>query len=367
MTGPTSRDAHADAWLGLALVPGLLPAAGLRLAAALGGPDAVLAASPAALASLGVAGDLAAQIGGARAAAARERERLDRAGAGLLAWSDDGYPERLRHIAEPPLALMMRGGLAADELAVAVVGSRRAGEYGRRVAHELASDLARAGITVVSGLATGIDAAAHRGALAGDGRTVGVMATGIDRVYPAWHRALAADVASHGALVTEFPCTTPPLQFHFPQRNRIISGLTVGTVVVEAAERSGSLITARCALEQGREVFAVPGPVGTPHHAGCHRLIQHGAKLVTTVEDVLDEIAPGLRARLRTVRARRAEAALSSEERTLLAALGDDAAHVDDVVRRSGQPAALVLERLLALELRGVVAQRPGMRFARAA
>src|SRR5262249_38012606 len=151
-----------------------------------------------------------------------------------------------------------------------------------------ACGLAQAGITVVSGLATGIDAAAHRGALDGGGTTVAVMATGIDRVYPAWHAGLARDITARGALLTEFPCGAPPLQFHFPQRNRIIAGRAVGTVVVEAAERSGSLITAEFALEQGREVFAVPGPVGMPHHRGCHRLIQQGATLVTSVDDVLD-------------------------------------------------------------------------------
>ena len=173
-------------------------------------------------------------------------------------------------------------------------------------------------------------------------------------------------IARSGALLTEFPAGTPSLQFHFPKRNRIISGLTVGTVVVEAAERSGSLITAELAVEQGREVFAVPGPIGTPQHRGCHRLIQGGAKLVTSVDDVLDEIAPALIERLRRVRAAAATAMLAPEERSLVDALAQGALHVDELVRRTRVDAGRTLETLLALELRGVVAQRPGMRFERA-
>ena len=246
------------------------------------------------------------------------------------------------------------------------MGSRRAGEYGRGVAVDLAKGLAQAGLTVVSGLAAGIDGAAHRGALDGGGRTLAVMGTGIDRVYPSWHRGLAREIARSGALLTELPVGTPSLQFHFPRRNRIISGLTVGTVVVEAAERSGSLITAELAVEQGREVFAVPGPIGTPQHRGCHRLIQGGAKLVTSVDDVLDEIAPALIERFRRVRAAAATATLAPEERTLVDALGAGTLHVDELVRRTRVEAGRALETLLALELRGVVAQRPGMRFERA-
>jgi DNA processing protein len=358
MTG-SPRTAPADAWLALALVEGLPARRALELASSLGGPDAVLDAGP----GLGL-GRAVAGLAGARDRARRELENLDRLGARAVGWTDPTYPERLRAIADPPLVLFVRGTLDPDDcLAVAVVGARRAGEYGRRVATELAEGLAQAGITVVSGLAAGIDGAAHRGALGGGGRTVAVMATGIDRVYPSWHAALARDIASHGALLTEFACGAPPLQFHFPQRNRIIAGLAVGTVVVEAAERSGSLVTAGYAVEQGREVFAVPGPVGMPHHRGSHRLIQQGAGLVTSVDDVLEALAPALRARVAAVRAAAATAALSADERRVLAALGPAAAHIDAIVPRSGMAAGRVLETLLALELRGLVEQRPGMRF----
>jgi DNA processing protein len=367
MTGDRRTTAtDADAWLALALVDGLPARKAFELAGTCGGPAAALAASPDALRGGGLRDDLHAKLRAAPAAARRERGEAARLGAAVVTWADAGYPARLRAIADPPLALFVRGALTADdELAVAIVGARRAGEYGRRVAGEIARGLAQVGITVVSGLATGIDAAAHRGALDGGGRTLAVMATGVDRVYPAWNRDLARDVVDRGALVTEFRAGTPSLQFHFPQRNRIIAGLTVGTVVVEAAERSGSLITAEFAVEQGREVFAVPGPIGTPHHAGSHRLIRQGATLVTRVEDVLDALAPSLRARLAAARAADEAASLSPVERQVLDHLGDEGAHVDEVVARAGIGAGDALETLLALELRRLVAQRPGMRFAR--
>jgi DNA processing protein len=318
------------------------------------------------LRAAGLRDDVIARLRTARARAAAERAEAAREQVDVVLWDAAGYPSRLRTIADPPLALFVRGTLDPEPaLAVAIVGSRRASEYGRRVARELAEGLAGVGITVVSGLAAGVDGAAHAGALDAGGRTIAVMATGIDLVYPAWHRGLARDIARRGALVTEFRRGTPSLQFHFPQRNRIISGLTVGTVVVEAAERSGSLITAEYALEQGREVFAVPGPIGMPQHRGCHRLIREGAALVTSVEDVLETLAPALRASLAGVRATAEEATLTSVERRILGELGDDTGHVDEIVARAGLAPAVVLETLLALELRGLVAQRPGMRFLR--
>ena len=366
MTGAPTTAAHVDAWVALALVEGLTARTALDLATRLGGPEAVLSASAAVLTAMGVGAKAVASLGTARSRAARERDLLAGLGATVVTRDDPAYPIRLRAIEDAPLALFVRGTLdPADELAVAVVGSRRASEYGRGVAVELARGLAQAGLTVVSGLATGIDGAAHRGALDAGGRTLAIMATGIDRIYPSWHRGLAHEIARSDALLTELPAGTPSLQFHFPKRNRIISGLTVGTVVVEAAERSGSLITAELAVEQGREVFAVPGPIG-PHHRGCHRLIQGGAKLVTSVEDVLDEIAPALTARVRAARLSAAAAALAPEERSVVEALADGVLHVDELVRRTQADPGRTLETLLALELRGLIAQRPGMRFERA-
>jgi DNA processing protein len=365
MTGPSRTAAHDDAWLALALVDGLSPRNALDLTGLLGDPTAVLTAPRGLLASLGVAADVAARIATARERALREREAIGRAGTSIVTWAHPAYPDRLRTIAEPPLVLFVRGGIEpADDPAVAVVGARRASDYGRRIAEELGRGLAQAGLTVVSGLAAGIDGAAHRGALAVGGRTLAVMATGIDRVYPSWHRDLAREIEAHGALLTEFACGTPPLQFHFPRRNRIISGLSVGTVVVEAAEQSGSLITAGCANEQGREVFAVPGPIGEAQHRGCHRLIQQGAKLVTSVDDVLDEIAPALKARVAAARAAAARVDLGPDEHALLGVLADGALHVDEIVVRTALDSSVALGILLALELRGLVEQRPGMRFA---
>jgi DNA processing protein len=355
----------ADDWLGLALVPGLTPAMAIALSGRLGGPGAVLAASPATLRAHGLRERVTERVAGAGALARRERERTTLAGAAVVTWDDPAYPARLRTIADPPLALFVRGALGDCEQAVAVVGARRAGEYGRRTAHALATALAQAGLVVVSGLAAGIDGAAHRGALAGGGRTIAVMATGVDEVYPAWHRELAADVAAHGALVTEFPMGTPALPHHFPQRNRVVSGLALGVIVVEAADGSGSLITARYALEQGRDVFAVPGPIGDGRHRGSHRLLQQGATLVTGVEDVLEALAPATLARLGAQRASAGLAGLSAAERCVFDAIGDDGAHVDEISTRAARAAGESLETLLALELRGLVEQRPGARFVR--
>ena len=371
MGAPTHTEPLDDAalaWLALALVPELLPRRAFALVEHFGTPRAVLEAPAAALAAAGVRPAAVASIGRAAGRARAETRRLAAAGATLVAWSDDAYPPALRHIAQPPLVLAVRGSLdGPDQPAIAIVGARRASDYGRRMAEELGRRFAEAGVTVVSGLAAGIDAGAHRGALSAGGRTVAVFGTGIDRVYPRWHRELAGGIAGQGALVSEFPCGTPPRQFHFPRRNRIISGLTRGTIVVEAAEDSGSLITAGCALEQNRDLFAVPGSAGVPAHRGSNRLIQQGARLVTRAEDVLEELWPELLPRLAARRTAAAEAALSAPERDILAALGPEERHVDDVIRRAAVAPGAALETLLALELRGLVCQLPGKRFCRRA
>jgi len=355
----------ARAWFALSLVRALTPREAHRLVAELGTPDAVLGASPAHLGRAGVRREVAHEIAAVGSMVDGEERARAAVGARIVAWCDGDYPAGLRAIADPPLALAVRGTLlSADDVAIAVVGARRASAYGCRVARELALGLAQAGVVVVSGLAAGIDAAAHRGALEGGGRTIAVLGTGIDRIYPAWHAELARAVAGAGALCSEFPCGTPPLAQNFPRRNRVISGISVGTVVVEAAARSGSLITARCALEQGREVFAVPGPIGRAEHRGAHALIQQGAKLVNGVDDILAEIGPALLGRLASHRAAAVEATLTPLERCVLEAVGGSG-HVDDVMRRARVPAGPLLETLLALELRGLVEQVPGKRFRR--
>jgi DNA processing protein len=288
--------------------------------------------------------------------------RLDRAGGRVVTWSDASYPELLRQIHDPPLLLFVLGELSErDAYAVAVVGSRDASPYGRQMTALLCEGLAAHGITIVSGLARGIDAAAHAAALRAGGRTIAVLGSGIDVIYPSEHHRLHMQIAAHGAVVSEYLMGTPPDAENFPGRNRIISGVSLGAVVVEATERSGSLITAQYAAEQGREVFAVPGPVGA-RSRGPHRLLRDGAGLVESAEDVLREIAPHLRAA--TVRL--PQPSLSETEATLLAQLDNSPRTIDELLVRTGLSAAAVLESLLVLELRGVVRQLPGPSFARA-
>ena len=361
-------DDETLAWLGLAVIPELSPRLAFALIERFGSACAVLAARAEDLAAAGVARSVVPAINDAAERGGTEWAALGRARATFVTPRDASYPASLRQIPDPPLTLAVRGRLAgADEPAVAIVGTRRATEYGRRMAQELARGLAQAGVTVVSGLAAGIDGVAHRAALEAGGRTMAVLGTGIDRVYPAWHAELADAVAANGALVSEFPCGAAPLAFHFPRRNRLISGLSLGTIVVEAAEQSGSLITAAFALEQNRQVYAVPGPVGVSGHRGPNRLIQQGARLVTCAEEILEDLAPGLRPRLVERRAAAAEATLTTPERRILEAIGADGRHVDDVIRHAAVPAGAALETLLALELRGLVHQLPGKRFCRRA
>ncbi len=223
-------------------------------------------------------------------ALAQELACAQRQGVTLITWQDDSYPPALRTIPDPPLVLYVRGALAPDEVAVAIVGSRQASPYGQQAAQQLSYDLALRGITVISGLARGIDACAHRGALKASGRTVAVLGSGLNHIYPPEHEALAHQITEQGALISEYPMDSSPIPHHFPRRNRIISGLALGVVVVEARSRSGALITADCALEQGREVFAVPGPITAITSQGTHALLKQGARLVSSIEDILEEL-----------------------------------------------------------------------------
>ena len=353
------------AWLALRMVPGIGNILGLGLVRAFRSPHAVFEARDQELQCAGVRREVRAAL--RRFDRWREVEaqlaRLDRIGGRLVTWDDASYPELLRQIHDPPLFVYVLGELAAaDTQAVAVVGSRDASPYGRHMTAVLCEGLAGAGITVVSGLARGIDAAAHEAALRAGGRTVAVLGSGIDVVYPSEHHRLHMRIAKTGAVVSEYPLGTQPDAENFPARNRIISGLSLGTVVVEATERSGSLITAQCAVEQGREVFAVPGPVGA-RTRGTHQLLRQGAALAEAADDVLREIAPHLRAR--PAPADRAPN-LSDLETAIVAQLDAVPRSVDEVIARTGLAAGTVLEALLVLELRGVVRQSPGQCFARA-
>lgn len=283
-----------------------------------------------------------------------EMEKVRRAGARLITLADDAYPPLLRQVAEAPAVLYVRGTLeAADAQALSIVGTRKATTYGREAAHELARQLARSGITIISGLAHGIDSAAHSGALAGGGRTLAVLGCGIDRVYPPDNRALAENVVQHGALVSEFPVGTPPDGRNFPRRNRIISGMALGVLVVEAPENSGALITAAVAADQGREVFAVPGNIFNLSSRGSNRLIQDGAKLVMGVDDILLELNLALR-NVQLQAAAEQIAPANSTEARLLEHLSADPLHVDELARMASLPIAVVTSTLAILELKGL-------------
>ncbi len=367
-------DPH-PAWLALAMLLAERPRLAWKLLNRHGSPESALRVSREELEAAGLRLDEAAEIasGRTRERAARELDRLNKRGAKVLTFASDEFPASLREVFDPPLALYVAGepeALAGP--AVAIVGSRRPTAYGRGVAEKLAEDLARRGLVIVSGLARGIDAAAHWGALRGGGRTVAVLGSGLDVVYPRENRGLAAKIAaSGGAVVTEQPLGAEPLAFRFPLRNRLISGLSLGIVVVEAAERSGSLITARLALEQGREVMAVPGPVTSPLCRGTHGLLKAGAAVVESWEDVAEALPAPWRDELLAGREARAaldavDADLSPAERQVVDLIPPDAeVHVEDLAEAVEFSVAELLAVLLGLELKGLVAAGPGKLYRR--
>lgn len=346
------------------------------LLAAFGSPAAVFAASDAELARIDRVGPKT--IAGIREAAggafADETVALcERENVRILLRGDADYPRLLAQIADPPAILFVRGAFApCDALSVAIVGSRHSDAYGRRVAEQLAAGLSHAGYTVTSGLARGIDAAAHSGAVAAGGRTIAVLGGGVLSIYPPEHAGLAEEVIAHGALVSEAAPLEHPHPGAFPRRNRIVAGLSLGTVVVQAADRSGALITARLAGEQGREVFAVPGPVDSRLSRGCHALIRDGAKLVGSVDDILCELGP-LFEPATTATGREvsspAEVALEGRERAVfdcVAAAGSAGLEIDRVVVTTDLAASQVLATLSVLEMRRLVVRLPGSRVRRA-
>jgi DNA processing protein len=359
-------------WLDLKSVPGIGNLRFKRLVDRFGGPEAALSASEGELLRVeGISRRLAGAIRTHRTPAGIERE-LDRAealGFRILAQTDPAYPPLLLQTPDPPPVLYTYGDLAGVSRAVAVVGSRQASRYGLQTTRRLAGDLAEAGVTVVSGMARGIDTAAHEGALKRDGRTVAVLGSGLDRIYPSENRDLYHRIAESGAVISEFPLGSAPEPHRFPIRNRIISGVCLGTVVVEATEKSGSLITARLALEQDREVFAVPGNIHSFKSAGTHRLIKQGALLVESARDVLELLSQAIRGRIADPRVDRERMldnlpAMTPDEAKVFHALGPDPVHIDDLVRKVAMAPAQLSGILLQLELKGVVHQAPGKRFA---
>lgn len=353
------------AWLRLTLTPGLGPTAQRQLLAAFGPPDALYTASHSSLA--GVVGGPAARLlleHDASAAVARALAWLDEPGNALVTLGDAAYPAGLLEIPDPPVCLYVKGDVSLlQRPGLAVVGARSATPQGEANAEAFASVLSRAGLVVVSGLALGIDAAAHRGGLAGAGRTVAVIGTGADRIYPARNGELARRIAAEGAIVSEFPLGTGPLTHNFPRRNRLIAGLARGVLVVEAAVKSGSLITARLAAECGREVFAIPGSIHSPLARGCHRLIRDGAKLVECADDILEELSLAVPEAAPALDPLVAEAV--GEEALVLQAAGHDPVDIDLLVHRTSLTPEALYAILLTLELEGRVARLPGGRFQR--
>jgi len=360
----------------LASVTGVGSAFRRQLLQHFGSPRGVFAATPREISAAARIGPrLAAMIveAGSGTAAEQLLDQCRREGVDVLVEGYPGYPGLLSRIDDPPGVLFARGRLEpCDSLAVSVVGARRASQYGRRVASVLAGGLARAGYTVVSGLARGIDAAAHRGALDAGGRTIAVLGTGVLNVYPPEHVDLATEVVGRGAVVSEAPPLAEATAGSFPRRNRIVSGLSLGTIVVEAAERSGALITARLAGEQGREVFAVPGQIDCRTARGCHGLIREGAKLVESVDDILEEFGPLFESTVdgsgRGVRVP-AELALGAIERRVLDAVDACAdagsCGIESVVDETGLSASQVLSTIGVLEVRRIVVRLPGNRVGR--
>jgi DNA processing protein len=365
----------AKSWLALARIPALHAGALAPLLAQGGSPLEVLQMSPASRAALGLRKGFGAAL--ARVDPAAIDADLAWLATGrlrhLVPWGDPRYPARLAAIPDAPLLLFIEGD--PDVLAwpqLAIVGSRNPTGLGRETATHFAAHLARAGLVITSGLALGIDAAAHRGALAAGGHTVAVMGRGLDAIYPRENEELAARVvASGGALVTDIPPGVGPLPGNFPRRNRILSGLSVGTLVVEAALQSGSLVTARFAVEQGREVFAIPGSIHSVVSRGCHRLLRDGAKLVETGDDILSELAPILGDQAGNSPVFTPESTpsamppLDKEYEILLDAVGFESAGLDDIVARTGFETGAVASMLLILELDGRIQQQPGGRYCR--
>ncbi len=353
-------------WLALTMAPGVGSVLFKRLTQALGSPAEVFRAPAKVLSRVeGIGPQVAGSIRKFdwKSEVEKELRVSEKSGIKLVTWEDEEYPLNLKSIYDPPPLLYVKGSLLPqDSIAVALVGSRNPTTYGQLAAERISLGLSRNGVAVVSGLARGVDSSAHRGALAGGGRTIGVLGCGVDVIYPPESGDLFARVAAQGAVISEFPLGTPPDSDHFPIRNRIISGLALGVAVVEATLRSGSLITARFALDQGRDVYAVPGNVDSARSAGTNQLIKEGAKLVTRAEDILEEIHHIPRPSPPEVSP---APKLSEDESRIYLALEGETLHIDQIIALTALPSSKVSAILLALELAGHIKQLPGMRFAK--
>lgn len=360
-------DDALSAALCLSLVPGVGPRMRAKLVEHFGDPREVLSMAPSRLREVpGVGPTLARAI--ARATESidvdSELQRCQRHNINVVTYEDSAYPQILREISDPPSVLYMHGEFVpSDSLAIAIVGTRHATNYGIRTARRLASSLARAGMTIVSGLARGIDAAAHQGALEAGGRTIGILGSGLLNLYPPEHKELAFDISNNGAVVSELSPLQSTSPGAFPRRNRIITGMSLGVIVVQAAKSSGALISARHAMEQNRDVFAVPGPVDSRVSRGTHQLLRDGAKLVESADDVLEELGPLFEA-VETedgrVVASPAELQLNEQEQHVLACIDHEPTLIDAIVGRSKLPISRVLSTVSALEMRRLIRRLSG-------
>lgn len=354
-------------WFALKSVPLVGNVTFRRLLERFDTPEKALNASASELAQVrGINAAVVASIKGHayREFAERECEKVEKAGVKVVNFLAEGYPKILLEIPDPPPYLYVKGETAGLEPAIAIVGSRRASTYGLMTTTKLARELAGHRVTVVSGMARGVDSAAHRGALDNGGHSIGVLGCGIDVLYPPENRRLFEEMAARGALFSEFPMGTLPLADNFPRRNRIISGISRGVLVVEATENSGSLITAQYALEQGREVFAVPGNINYSSSRGGNRLIKQGAKLVEGVEDILEELLPYRRHTIAEGSTSEPGFSLTPQEAAIYTLLAGSPLHIDDVIRKSGLTVGEVSAILLRLELKGAIMQLAGKNFA---
>jgi DNA processing protein len=352
-------------WIGLSFVPEVGPLLSKKLLASFGSPEAVFRADLNDLLSVdGMTRERAENIRSFNKWDITEKALKSTRDSDItvIGYDNSHYPEPLRHVADAPVVLYRRGDYHPDDrFAIAIVGSRRLSEYGEGVTLRISNELSRAGFTIISGMARGIDTLSHRSALAAGGRTIAVFGSGPDVCYPAENRGLMQKIISSGCVLSEFAPGTEPRKEHFPRRNRLISGLSLGVLVIEATVKSGALITAQYALEQNKEVFAVPGRITSKNSEGTNRLIKQGARIVLDTEDIIEELAPMLRGFI----SRRADVkqAISEEESRLCNNLCREPKHIDILSRETGMPAHAILNTLLSLELKGIARQSQGKRF----
>jgi DNA processing protein len=354
-----------ESWIALSMVPEVGPVTFKKLLSCYGDPSSVFRAPLAELsAAEGVGRKKAGNIKNFSGWGEVDKQvkQLGRCKARAVTFQDTEYPPLLRQEDDAPVLLFVRGSLVEeDRFAIAVVGSRRSSPYGRVVTEKITAELTRSGFTVVSGMARGIDTIAHTNSLTSGGRTIAVLGSGIDRAYPPENRGLMERITASGCVMSEFPCGARPDKENFPKRNRLISGLSMGVLVVEAAAGSGALITARCALEQNREVFAVPGNITSPNSAGTNELIKKGAKLIQNADDIIEELAPVLKGYVKAGKTLNVD--ISEEEKKVCDILSGEPVHIDALSRELFLSSASTLALLLGLEIKGIVKQTDGKRF----